>query len=483
MGVPLYVLTTLAPLIVSAICLFLYRRMGGAALLFWSISHAALAATIFIVFHWAWAGELTVLWCIAILCGQIFGWMLLCGALALTGSRVTLAGGLLVSASAGVLTCIAVYFAMSLIFTLPIFLNMLASLASAIVLLRQRSVINAVGSLTLLIRSANSFMYLLVYSGYAAAPSVTTVQASSIFVNLLTGLGLIVVAYDKAYAASVEANALLEKQAADLERLNTQYIDERNAAQVASRAKSEFLANMSHELRTPLNAVIGYAQLLTQQVQGPLSARYLEYTNFILSAGQHLLDVIVQILEMSRIDSGKMQLQIERTDLASIIRACVLAERIRAVRRNQELTVEIADDLPVTKVDSNAIKQTLLNFLSNASKFSDNGGRIAVRGYRDDDGWIVVQVTDNGCGIRPENIGRAFEPFWQQDSSSSRSHEGSGLGLAISKKLVELHGGTIALHSEFGKGTTASFRLPPGCAIERSTELPAQQSDGKLALT
>jgi signal transduction histidine kinase len=223
---------------------------------------------------------------------------------------------------------------------------------------------------------------------------------------------------------------------------------------------------MSHELRTPLNAVIGYAELMTQQTQGPLLATYVEYSNFVLSAGRHLLDVIVQILDMSRIESGRMQLHLEQTDLASIIRACVLAVQVRFVRRRQELTVTIADDLPVTNVDSNAIKQTLLSFLSNASKFSADGGHAEVRSYRDTDGWIVVEVSDDGCGIKPENIGRAFEPFWQQDSSIARSHEGAGLGLAISKKLIELHGGMIALSSELGKGTTASFRLPPSCVVE-----------------
>jgi hypothetical protein len=179
MAIPTYLLATLSPLIVAAICLFLYRRTRGDALLFWSVAHAALAVTIFIVFHLKWSGSVTASWCVAIVCGQIYGWMLLCGTLVHTGSRVTLVRGLLVSFGIGALTSVAAYVHVPWAFSLPISLNMATALASAIVLLRRRSVVNVIGSLILLVRAANSFMYLLIYTGYATALETSTVQGDS----------------------------------------------------------------------------------------------------------------------------------------------------------------------------------------------------------------------------------------------------------------------------------------------------------------
>ena len=323
MELPAYLFATLSPVVVAAVCLYLHRRMGAGALVFWAISHAALAATIFIVFHLQWTGELTLIWCVAIICNQMFGWLLLLGILAATGSRITPTHGLLISIGMGVLVTIISYFIPSLAFPLPIAINALTAFTAAIILpVRYRSFVNVIGSVTLLIRAGNSFVYFLIYTGFMPALNPVSVQVSTIFINLVTGLALVLIAYDAAYRGLTDANALLEKQAVDLERLNADYIEERNAAQTANRAKSEFLANMSHELRTPLNAVIGYAELLVRQIKGPLSSDYLKYAEFIESSGRHLLEVIGQILDMSRIDAGHAKLQPEPTDLSTIVQEC-----------------------------------------------------------------------------------------------------------------------------------------------------------------
>ena len=262
-----------------------------------------------------------------------------------------------------------------------------------------------------------------------------------------------------------EANALLEKQAVELEELNARYIEEREIALAASKAKSAFLANMSHELRTPLNSVIGYSEILTRQPSGLLPEKYQEYGGYILSSGHHLLNVINEILDMSRIEAGKFTLHAEETDMSSIIENCLSLVKVRTDERSQRLTKEIGIDMPVTRVDSRVVKQVLLNFLSNAIKFTPPGGDITVRCGRDADGWVSVAVADNGRGIAPENLPHVFEPFWQEDAVYSRRSGGTGLGLSISKKLIELHGGMISVESVRAQGTTASFRLPPECVV------------------
>jgi signal transduction histidine kinase len=475
LDIPSYTFAALSPLVVAMLCLLLHRRMSGDHLMFWSISHAALTVTLFTVFHFGWAaGTPPPTWYVAVIGSQIYGWMLLFGVLSLFGVQFGLGGGLAVAAGIGIVASIVVHFYNSLSYTLPTILNVLAASAAGITLLLfKRSAVNAIGGVILILRAGNSFLYLLILEGMVPAMSPLIIQTTSVFGNLLTGLGLVLVACDDAYSrlrkvtsSELSARVQLEEQAVDLERLNAQYQSEREAALAANQAKSGFLANMSHELRTPLNAVIGFSELLASQIGGPLSAKSADYANTILTSAQHLLGVINDILDMSQIEAGKQRLLIEENDLASIIDACVQMVRIRAEARRQQLTVEISDDMPVTKVDSRAIKQVLLNFLSNAVKFTPEKGHITVRCRLDPDDWIAVSVTDNGCGISPENLPHAFEPFWQEQPVLSRSYGGTGLGLAISKKLIDLHGGTIGLQSEPGRGTVASFRLPPDCVVD-----------------
>ena len=264
----------------------------------------------------------------------------------------------------------------------------------------------------------------------------------------------------------VDTNRLLEKQAVDLEQLNDQYHAEREAATRASRAKSEFLANMSHELRTPLNAVIGYSEILTREMFGPLPPRYSDYANDILVAGRHLLEVINDILDMSRIESGAHNMLVAETDLAETIRSAASFLQWRVEEKRQELRIAIAPDLPVTRIDARAIRQVALNLIGNAIKFTPPGGRIDVDVRLRSDRWVEVAVRDNGSGIAPDHLPHVFTPFWQAEEARKRTQEGTGLGLSISKKLIELHDGVIEIASEPGVGTLVTFRLPPSCIVK-----------------
>ena len=257
-----------------------------------------------------------------------------------------------------------------------------------------------------------------------------------------------------------EANRLLARQAADLERLNVQYQAERETAQAANRAKSDFLANMSHELRTPLNAVIGYSEILLRQMFGPLPPRYLEYSSDILTSGRHLLEVINDILDMSKIESGAYALNLQATDIGAIVHSAVRIVRERANARNQELRVAVVDPLPPILADARAIKQVILNLLGNAVKFTPAGGRIDVDGRMRGDQHVEIVVRDNGPGIEAHHLPHVTKPFWQAEDALQRAHEGTGLGLSISSKLVELHGGALDISSTVGHGTTVTVRLP-----------------------
>ncbi|HEX6958606.1 MAG TPA: ATP-binding protein [Ferrovibrio sp.] len=257
-----------------------------------------------------------------------------------------------------------------------------------------------------------------------------------------------------------EANARLRRQSADLERLAASYAREREHAIAANRAKSEFLANMSHELRTPLNAIIGFAEVIALRMWGDRSEKYFDYAQDIGVSARHLLNVINDILDMSKIEAGRYELALEANRLPGLVQDCLTIVKGRAQEARLMLANDVADDLPAIRVDARAIKQVLLNLLSNAIKFTPAGGQVRIGGRRDADGSMVIQVSDTGIGIPPEFLPRIFEPFWQGDPNIRRDGEGTGLGLAISRKFVELHGGSLVLESRENAGTTATIRLP-----------------------
>jgi PAS domain S-box-containing protein len=257
-----------------------------------------------------------------------------------------------------------------------------------------------------------------------------------------------------------EANGRLRGQAEDLERLAASYAREREHAIAANRAKSEFLANMSHELRTPLNAIIGFAEVITLRMWGATSDRYFDYAEDIVMSARHLLHVINDILDMSKIEAGRYELSLEPCALPGVIGDCMTIVKGRAQEAEVDLIDVFPDELAPVQIDARAIKQVMLNLLSNAIKFTPAGGSVEVGGGRNADGSVTITVRDTGVGIRAEDLSRIFEPFWQGDPNIRRRSEGTGLGLAISRKFVELHGGTLGIESREQTGTVATIRLP-----------------------
>jgi len=246
-------------------------------------------------------------------------------------------------------------------------------------------------------------------------------------------------------------------------------------AELANRSKSEFLANMSHELRTPLNAIIGFAEIMLKQAFGPIgNTRYRDYAQDIAESGQHLLAVINEILDISRIEAGRLQLREEPCDLARIVESCVRLTGERAASAGLLVTPTVQPGLPAYHGDGTKLKQMLINLLSNAIKFTPAGGHIAIDLRRADDGDLQLEVRDSGIGMRAEDIPIALAPFRQIDGSIARRHEGAGLGLPLSKSFAELHGGRLVILSEVGRGTTVRITLPADRCIKLAADAAAE---------
>jgi PAS domain S-box-containing protein len=232
-------------------------------------------------------------------------------------------------------------------------------------------------------------------------------------------------------------------------------------AKEANRAKSEFLAAMSHELRTPLNAVIGFSDAMLARIFGAIGdERYEGYLKNIRDSGQHLLDVINDILDVSRVEAGRIDLIEEPVDVAGVIDASLRLVRERADREGVALVQQVDVGLPALKADPRRIKQVLLNLLANAIKFTNPGGRITLTAWASAEDGIAIRVADTGIGIAKKDLARVLTPFTQVDSELSRKYEGTGLGLPLTKGLVEAHGGRLELHSELGVGTQVTVHFP-----------------------
>ena len=260
------------------------------------------------------------------------------------------------------------------------------------------------------------------------------------------------------------AVARLEESRRELSELAQKYQAEKFRAEGANSAKSEFLANMSHELRTPLNAINGFSEMMVGEMFGPLGdRRYREYAQDILTSGQHLLALINDILDMSKIEAGKMNLHLETVDVGELAEEAVRLMRNRAETAGLSVGVAVPADLPTLEADFRGLKQILLNLLSNAIKFTPQGGRVTVRAAEVESATgpaIRIGVSDTGIGIAPEDLGRLARPFEQIETQHSKTQQGTGLGLALTKALVELHDGVLTIESQPGLGTTVSFTLP-----------------------
>ncbi len=273
----------------------------------------------------------------------------------------------------------------------------------------------------------------------------------------------------------------LEESRRELSELAQKYQLEKHRAENANSAKSEFLANMSHELRTPLNAINGFSEIMATEMFGALGdRRYKEYANDILGSGQHLLALINDILDMSKIEAGKMNLHFEALELEDLVSEGVRLMRNRAEAAKLRVEIDMPPNLPLVEADFRAVKQILLNLLSNAVKFTPQGGRIVVaaREVTGPTGRRVrISVADSGIGIAKKDLARIARPFEQVETQHSKTQQGTGLGLALTKSLIELHEGAFTIESEPGVGTTVIFTLP----VQRESTEKARVTEAALA--
>jgi two-component system sensor histidine kinase/response regulator len=269
------------------------------------------------------------------------------------------------------------------------------------------------------------------------------------------------------YETAVQKNQQLTESQSELKKLNEQ-LDQKvveleaqnRRVQDVNRLKSEFLANMSHELRTPLNAIIGFGQLMHDGKVGPLSAQHQEYMGDILGSARHLLQLINDVLDLSKVEAGKMEFNPEPVNLKRIINE--VRQVLHALSASKRLTVEV-EVSPVVEqlvIDPAKLKQVLYNYLSNAIKFTPEEGRITVRAMQEDSDSFRLEVEDTGIGIPAEEVGKLFVEFQQLDSGTTKKHQGTGLGLALTRKIVEAQGGRVGVQSEQGRGSVFYAVLP-----------------------
>lgn len=255
--------------------------------------------------------------------------------------------------------------------------------------------------------------------------------------------------------------AELEEKLEELRANQTALQQAREDAVAANIAKSRFLATMSHELRTPLNSILGFSEIIRDEKLGTLGdTRYVEYAGHIHESGEHLLDLISDILDLSRVESGKLALRFEEIRVPDVVEAAITKAATRQRRAQDLVGVSVATDLPMLLADSRAVTQMIINLVSNAMKFTPDNGSISLRAFLRDDGGMTIEVADTGIGMAPEDIPRAIAAFSQIDNNLSRQHEGTGLGLTIVNAMMQQHGGKLSIESQKGAGTRVRLDFP-----------------------
>jgi signal transduction histidine kinase len=283
-------------------------------------------------------------------------------------------------------------------------------------------------------------------------------------IDLLEALGI--------QAAMAIENALLYDKMEDKVRERTRELENaREIAEAANRAKSDFLSTMSHELRTPLNSILGFSEVMRDGIAGPLTPDQKAYLKDIWESGRHLLRIINNLLDVSKIEAGMMTIELDDFDLKELLEGTLALFREKALRQQIAMSAEIGADIAMITADKTKIKQVILNLLANAIKFTPSGGHVGIRASRCSAG-MQVDVWDTGIGITAEDCGKLFQPFLQLDTSTTRKYEGTGLGLYLSRKLVDLHGGSLWVESTPGTGSRFSFTIPRVAAAGYGRDLP-----------
>ncbi|MBA7532781.1 Sensor histidine kinase RcsC [subsurface metagenome] len=254
-------------------------------------------------------------------------------------------------------------------------------------------------------------------------------------------------------------NEELQSQTEELMTQQQEIIEKTGEVERANRLKSEFLANMSHELRTPLNVIIGFSELMVDKVPGKINEEQRQCLSDILDSSHRLLNLVNEVLDLSKVESGKMEFKLENVALTEVIESLTRTMLPVLAPRKQSLDIEIEEGLPAVHVDEGRLEQVLLNLATNSSKFTPDGGKLKVEAVREDN-WCQVSVIDNGIGIKEEDQERIFEPFCWLDNPLTKEKSGTGLGLALVETIVEKYGGRIWVESEYGKGSRFTFTLP-----------------------